>query len=188
MTDRKSEIAALRKQLADANRRADAAEAENRTLKEVLSCEKMKRRSAGRRSAKGAYFMYVMHAMHELPLEFRHDHQGRDNVSEIARRLRCLPNYPKFREKTDASSVQRIVRDAITFAVEKLTRPTDRNRRDLALDIMFGTTNNGRVWLSERQQPMTLATYDGSGRSERPTTVAELFELLYSQAKKRPHR
>jgi hypothetical protein len=183
MTDRNGEIAALRKQLADANRRADAAEAEVRTLKEALSCEKMKRRMAGRRSAKGAYFMYVMYAMHELPLEFRHDHHGRDNVSEIARHLRRLPNYSKFRDRTDAS-VRRLVRDAITFAMEKLTLPTDRNRRDLALDIMFGTTNN--VWPSKRE-PMTLATYDGSGWSERPTTVAELFDLLYSQAKKRPH-
>jgi hypothetical protein len=187
MTNRDGKIAALRKQLADANGRADTAEAEVRMLKEALSCEKMKRRTAGRRSAKGAYFMYVMYAMRELPLEFRHDHHGRDNVSEIACHLRRLPNYKKFREKTDAS-VQRIVRDAITFAMEKLTLPTDRNRRDLALDMMFGTTNNGRVWPSEREEPMTLATYDGSGWSKRPTTVVELFDLLHFQAKKRPHR
>jgi hypothetical protein len=124
--------------------------------------------------------------MQELPLEFRNDHPGRDNVSKIARHLRGLPNYSKFRDKTDVS-VRRIVRDAITFATEKLTLPTDRNRRDLALDMMFGTTDNGRVWPS-KQEPMMLATYDGSGWSERPTTVAELFDLLYSQAKKRPHR
>ena len=93
-----------------------------------------------------------MYAMRELPLEFRHDHHGRDNVSEIARRLRRLRNYRKFGPHTDAG-VRRIVRDAITFAVEKLTYPTDRNRRDLPLDIMFGTTYNGRVWPSEPEEP-----------------------------------
>ena len=52
MTNRDGEIFALRKQLEDANRRADVAEAEVRALKEALSCERMKRRTAGRRLPK----------------------------------------------------------------------------------------------------------------------------------------
>jgi hypothetical protein len=96
-----------------------------------------KGRRPGRPRTQIVDFINMMTAFRELPLEFRNDNKARDNVSKIAR---CLLAHPRYKDKQiDERSMQRKVRNIIAFFIEKLTRPTDGNRREFALDLLFGT-------------------------------------------------
>ena len=119
-----------------AEARANAAEAKISILK-VPRLGSRKGRRPGRPRTQIVDFINMMTAFRELPLEFRNDNKARDNVSKIAR---CLLAHPRYKDKQiDERSMQRKVRNIIAFFIEKLTRPTDGNRREFALDLLFGT-------------------------------------------------
>jgi hypothetical protein len=121
-----------------------------------------KGRKAGRPRTRVVDFIDMGIALRELPPEFRNDLKARGNVSEIARRLLDHPRYSH--KKIDERSMQRKVRNIITFYIENLTRPTDGCRRKFALDLLFGTN----IGSENNDNKMALVLVS-------PTTVEEFL-------------
>jgi hypothetical protein len=155
-----------------AEARADEAEVRVRILEKELfemaltykvpRLASKKGRKPGRPRTRAIDFINMAIAFRELPPAFRNDLKARDNVSEIARRLLDHPRYSH--KKIDERSMQRKVRNIITFYIENLTRPTDRCRRELALDLLFGP--NIRSEKNDNEVALVLIS---------PTTVEEFL-------------